>query len=62
MSCEHQYLVTQWKKTDTSESAQELMCPLCMHIIDMGDMIEAKSEKAKNKKLKAVELDTLSSV
>ena len=62
MTCEHQYIVTLIKKTETSEAAQEIMCPKCMHIVDMGDIIEAKSEKAKNKRLKAVDLETLTSV
>jgi hypothetical protein len=58
MTCEHQYLVTHWKKTEYLRTAQEIMCPKCLDILDMDDIIQAKGKKAKDKRANRADISS----
>lgn len=45
MECEHNFIPVNWRITETSKSASQLMCTKCLQLIDMVD-ISAISAKA----------------
>ena len=44
MDCSHKFIAVNWKKTEKSESATQLMCQHCLSVVAFRDVAESCGE------------------